>query len=144
MMRRSTPFDFEEMFDRMNRQLEEMNRQFEHSGLGGIRNMAVDVAEHDDDVVVTADLPGYEKSDIGISVSGDVLTIRAEREASSDREDGAYVRRERRTEAARRTVSLPAEVDEEAGSATYRNGVLTVTLPKLDVDSDDSHAIDIE
>ena len=128
----------------MNRQFEEMNRQFGHSGLGGIRNVAVDVAEHDDAVVVTVDLPGYEKSDIGISVSGDVLTVSADREASADREDGTYVRRERRTESARRSVTLPVEVDEEAASATYRNGVLSVTLPKLDVDSDDSHAIDIE
>ena len=143
-MRRSTPFDFDEMFDRMSRQFGQMNRQFEGSASGGLHGMAVDVAEHDDAVVVTVDLPGYEKSGIDLSVSDDVLTIRAEREASAEREDGTYVRRERRAESARRTVTLPATVDEAAASATYRNGVLTVTLPTLGVDPDDSHAIDIE
>ena len=132
------------MFDRMSRQFDEMSRGFEGQGSMHGQGMPVDLTDEDDAVVVTADLPGYEKDDILLSASDDLLTIRAEREATSEHDDEAYVHRERHSQSARRTISLPATVDEGAASATYRNGVLTVTLPKLDADEDDSHSIDIE
>jgi len=151
MMRRSSnPFaGFDEMFQRMSRQFEEMNRQFDswggsHGGFGG-HDMAVDVAEHDDEVVVTADLPGFEKERIDVSVSERTLTIAVDREFESDREDEVYVHRERRHESMRRSIGLPADVDETDASATYTNGVLTVHLPKMHVEDDeDSHHIDVD
>lgn len=169
MMRRSnfgnfgdSPFDFERMFERMNRQFEEMNRQFARfaetrpaleSGdsdsmptvwsQGGIQ---VDIAERDDSVAVTADLPGFEKDEISLSVANDALTIRAEHDVDDAYESENYVRRERRHHAVHRTIPLPVEVREEEASATYTNGVLTVTLPVVETDDedDDSHRIDIE
>ncbi len=142
-MRRSTPFDFDAMFDRMSREFDQMGRGFE-GGSSTRGRMPVDLADEGDAVTVTADLPGYERDDIHVSVSDDLLTVRAEREATAERDDEAYVHRERRAQSAHRTVRLPAAVDEESASATYRNGVLTVTLPKLDDEGDDSHSIDIE
>ena len=152
------PFDFESMFDRMNRQFAEMNRQFTQfadrpaleSGMAlapreeysGVR---LDVAEHDDDVVVTADLPGFEKEHIDLSIAGDALTISADRDIDTDEESESYVRCERRHQSVRRTISLPVDVDEEAAMASYTNGVLSVTLPKVVVEEDDdSHRIDID
>ena len=134
------------MFDRMSRQFDEMSRGTEAQRSWNRRGMPIDLADEGDAVTVTADLPGYEKEDISLSVSDDLLTIRAEREASTERGDDAYVHRERRAESARRTVPIPVEIDEDAASAAYRNGVLTVTLPKVDPDAgdDDSHSIDIE
>jgi HSP20 family protein len=162
-MRRSNtnPFDFDSMFAHMSRQFEEMNRQFarfaearpaleagDDAGLPAMMTstgMRIDIAEYDDDVVVTADVPGFEKEDIDLSIAGDALTIIADRDVDSEEESDHYVRRERRHHAARRTVSLPVEVDEGAATASYSNGVLTVTLPKLVVDEDDdSHRIDID
>ena len=122
------------MFDRMSRGFEGQ------TGMHG-QHVPVDLTDEDDAVIVTADLPGYEKEDIHLSVSDDLLTVRAEREATAEHDDESYVRRERHAQSARRTIPLPATVDEEAASAVYRNGVLTVTLPKLHADS---HAIDIE
>lgn len=163
MMRRSNfgddTFDVRAMFERMNRQFEEMNRQFAQfaesrpaietgESLPLARNdggMQVDVAEHDGDIVVTADLPGFETDDIDLTVAGDALTIRAERDVDAEHESEHYVHRERRHHAVRRTVRLPAEVREEEATASYTNGVLSVTLPMRVADEDDdSYHIDIE
>ena len=115
-------------------------------GMGGMHDVSVDVSETDTDVVVTADLPGYEKEDIEVGIKDRRLTVEAERShESEDRDaDERFVRQERTHQRVSRSVSLPADVDEDAATATYRNGVLTVTLPKLDADEgDDSHIIDI-
>ncbi|WP_089823015.1 Hsp20/alpha crystallin family protein [Halogranum amylolyticum] len=158
MMRRSNPFDFsdfESMFERMSRQFDEMNRQL-GSWEGGAdemdahRGAAIDVTEHDDSIVVVADLPGFEKEDIDLKIAGQVLTIVADQEMEStsesgDEERGQFIRRERRSQSVRRSFRLPVEVDEEGANATYHNGVLTVTLPKIQIDEDDdSHRIDVE
>ncbi|ELZ75176.1 hsp20-type molecular chaperone [Haloferax larsenii JCM 13917] len=148
MMRRTNPFDdFEELFERMSRQFDEMGRQFDRSGMmSSVRShdMAVDITDTDTEIIVTADLPGYEKSDISLSIANRTLSIDAERELHDEHESGEYLRRERRHESARRTIRLPEMVDEESTSASYHNGVLTVTLPKLDTQPDDSRHIDIE
>ncbi|POG53949.1 archaeal heat shock protein Hsp14 [Haloferax marisrubri] len=147
MMRRTNPFDdFEELFERMSRQFDEMGRQFDRSGMmAQVRHeMAIDVTDHDGEIVVTVDLPGYEKEDISLSVANRTLTVEATRELDEERADGEYLRRERRHESARRTIRLPETVDEDGASASYHNGVLTVTLPKRDVEPDDSRRIDID
>jgi HSP20 family protein len=106
--------------------------------------MAVDVATHDDSVVVTADLPGFSKEQIGLTVANGSLTIRAERETTDEETTGEYVRRERRSSSFARTIGLPVEVDEDAATASYANGVLTVTLPTLSTDVETGHRIDID
>ncbi|CQR51107.1 Acid shock protein [Haloferax massiliensis] len=146
-MRRTNPFDdFEELFERMSRQFDDMGRQFDRSGMmAQVRHeMAIDVTDHDGEIVVTVDLPGYEKEDISLSVANRTLTVDATRELDEERAEGEYLRRERRHESARRTIRLPESVDEDGASASYHNGVLTVTLPKRDVEPDDSRRIDID
>jgi HSP20 family protein len=150
MSGRSNPFeDLEEMIERMSRQFEESMGGAEIEGLPGRGdNTSIDVADRGDEFVVTADLPGYRKADIDVTLRGDQLQIRGEREEASEEgddegEEGRYIRKERRHESVSRSVSLPGEVDEESVSAQYRNGVLTVTLPKRGVAGDDSHQIDI-
>ncbi|MFK8212010.1 Hsp20/alpha crystallin family protein [Haloferax volcanii] len=147
MMRRTNPFDdFEELFERMSRQFDEMGRQFDRSGMmAQVRHeMAIDVTDHDDEIVVTVDLPGYEKEDLALSVANRTLTVEATRELDAERAEGEYLRRERRHESARRTIRLPETVDEDGASASYHNGVLTVSLPKRDIEPDDSRRIDID
>ena len=140
-MTRMTPFDdMNRMFDRMTRGFDE------NWGAQGMGGFSIDLAEYDDELVVVADLPGYDKEEIDVSVDDDRLTIAAEHSMEhNEGDEGAYLRRERR-ESARRTVSLPAEIREEEATASYSNGVLTVTLPKVHVDGsdeDDSHHIDV-
>lgn len=103
--------------------------------LGGVSTRAegpaVDVVERDDEIEVTADLPGYETDDIDVQLrDDDRLEITANRTTESERTEGTFHRRERRQESVSRTVSLPAPVDSEETEASYTNGVLTIRLAK--------------
>lgn len=144
-MTRRDPFrEIEELFDRMSREFEEFGGGIESRVGEGI---SVDVAEDDEAVTVTADLPGYERADVEVSVQDRMLTIAAEHaeteESESDEADVQYHRRERRRRSLSRRVRLPAEVRKEEASATYQNGVLTVELPKVEEDAG-GHSIDID
>lgn len=136
MVRRRDPFkDIEELFDRLNSGFGDLGRELE-TGIGS-SNVLVDVADADDEVVVTADLPGYDKSDVDVSVKGRQLRIAADSTSeSTSGDDESYYRRERSRRRVSRTVPLPVDVDESGASATYENGVLTVTLPKRDAGDD--------
>ncbi len=140
-MTRTTPFD--EMFARMTGGFEapSMSRM-------ASRSFDLDVAETDDAVVVTADLPGFDREEISVSVSDRSLTLRAEHDHSAEHvgnedEDVSYLHRERRHESVSRSVSLPADVDADAAHATYRNGVLSVSMPVREA-FDEGRRIEIE
>lgn len=141
-MNRSNPFEEIEQFFGRTPFGEEW------TGKRELRTADVDVAEYDDEVVVMADLPGYDREDIDVRADDGRLTIRAERDTERETEDGEtehrYLRRERRHESVTRTIDLPSGVDPEGAAATYRNGVLTVTLPSKRDDGEDGHRIDIE
>lgn len=127
------------MFEQMNDQF----GQFGEMSVPATQSLSVDLADHEDSFEVTADLPGYEREDIDLSVADRTLRISAERDESTEEGDGNYLRRERRRQSVSRSLSLPEEVAEEEASATYTNGVLTVTLPKAATD-EDSRSIDID
>lgn len=141
-MSRSNPFDeIERMFDQLSDQFETIDPTDI-----GIRagEVPIDLVDEGDRLVVVADLPGYESENIDVSLPSErSLRIRAEREdREAVGEEGTYVRRERR-ESVRRSVSLPDAVDEDATSASYEEGVLTVTLPKRNADTDEGHSIPV-
>ncbi|AHG00576.1 heat shock protein Hsp20 [Halostagnicola larsenii XH-48] len=139
---RQNPFDdLEELLNRISKQVEE--GMMTGGGLQVPGSVAVDVADEGEEFVVTADLPGYETDDIELTLSDGALRLEATREDETAFEEGEYVRRERTSKSANRRIRLPEPVDEEAVSATFTNGVLTVTLPKERGD-DESKRIDIE
>ena len=97
---------------------------------------AMDVVENDDAFVATADLPGLTKEDIQISLDEGVLSVSGERklEHQEKAEDGKGFRRfERAYGAFNRSFTLPQGVDQENVSASFDNGVLTLTLPKSEI-----------
>lgn len=140
MSRRSNPFDeLERMIDRMSSQFE---RNLGEWPVGA--DVAVDVEERDEEYVVTADLPGYDRDDIEVELADDHLYVSAARETEREEsQEGRYIRRERRRESVSRSIRLPGDVAESEVTAAYQNGVLTVTLPKAGA-SEDGHRIDIE
>jgi len=94
-----------------------------------------DVLDDGDSFVVRADLPGYDSDDIDVQLSeGRTLTISAEQTEESEVSDGNFVQRERRSQSLSRSVTLPAAVTESETTASYEDGVLTVTLPKATSD----------
>lgn len=145
MSGRRNPFDdIEELFNRFSQQFENQSGLNQDVfGMAGGNRMSIDLADRDDEFVVTADTPGFEREEISVRVTDDTLSIEADREESTEQEDETYIRSERRSESMRRSIRLPEPVEEESVSATYRNGVLTITLPKRDATSG-GRTIDIE
>ena len=91
----------------------------------------MNIYETEDNFEITLALPGMRKEDIELSLEGTTLTISGERELNED-EDKKYHRIESRFGSFERTLPLPNTIDEENISATYENGVLTITVPKLE------------
>ena len=119
---------------------EAMNNLLEESfvrprgGGSGAAGLAVDVRETPEAFVVTASVPGISPEDVDITVLGDTLRIRGERreERSEEGEQGRWLIRERRVGSFERTIALPTTVKADAADADFRDGVLTITLPKAD------------
>ena len=117
-------------FEEIERIFDRMSRELGAEGVVGAGSVAVDVEDRDDEFVVTADVPGYDKEDIEVTLADRTLRISASHDEETTEEDATYVRRERHRRSVSRSVRLPAAVEEAGITATYRNGVLTVTLPK--------------
>ncbi len=92
---------------------------------------SVDVSETPTDVIVKAEIPGVDPKDIEVTLCGDTLTIKGERKKEEEHKDENYHRIERSYGAFTRTISLPAEVDQDKAEAVYKDGILKLTLPKL-------------
>jgi HSP20 family protein len=91
----------------------------------------VDVSEDEKAIQVVAELPGLEEKDIDVSVTPDALTIRGEKKEEREEKKRNYYRMERSFGAFQRMVPLACEVDREKVTAGFKQGVLTITLPKM-------------
>jgi HSP20 family protein len=94
-------------------------------------NPRVDVTETDQEVRITAELPGLEEKDIDVSLSNDILTLKGEKKSEQEDKRENYYRMERSYGSFQRSIQLPQEVDGDKVEATFKNGVLQITLPKL-------------
>ena len=92
----------------------------------------MDVIEDEENLIVKTDLPGVKKEDIKIDITEDTLEITANFEEETEVEDVNYIKRERRYGEATRLMKLPAKILINESTAKFENGVLTVTLPKLE------------
>jgi HSP20 family protein len=93
---------------------------------------ALDMHEDKDNIIVHAELPGMKKEDIDISLHEGCLSISGERKSEKEHKDAEVYRSERFVGRFQRTVSLPSAVDAEKVKASYKDGVLTITLPKTE------------
>jgi len=91
---------------------------------------AVNVVDQENEILVTAELPGLEKDDFNLEIEQDRLLLRGEKKTEKEDKKGSYVIRESQYGSFSRSIPLPAAVDREAVHATYKQGVLRVTLPK--------------
>jgi HSP20 family protein len=92
----------------------------------------VDVLDQDEQVVVRAELPGVDKKDLEVSLGENTITLRATTHREEKEEKGDYVRSEIVRGELARTIPLPAMVDGEHAKASFRDGMLEVTMPKLE------------
>ena len=98
------------------------------------RIMRTDVEESDDHYTLKMDLPGYQKEDVSISLNRGNLTISAKRNTSKDEKDdrGNILRQERFTGNCSRTFSVGTDVKDTDIHASFKDGILTVTVPKVE------------
>jgi HSP20 family protein len=92
---------------------------------------AVDIYESEGQLVVEAELPGVTTDDIDVSIDEDTLVIRGERKVEREVREENYYRVERAIGDFQRSIRLPSEVDSEKVKASYEDGVLKVTVPKM-------------
>lgn len=134
MITRTNPFEeIERFYKRMSQEFGESWESDAPFGRFRGNEMPVDLVEHDTEFVVTVDLPGFEKRDVEIRVTDHTLHVEAEHNETMDETEADYLRHERRHESTRESIRLPEEVDKENVKARMKNGVLTVTIPKLEV-----------
>ena len=118
----------------MQRFQEELDSLFASPGGTVYTYPAVNVWTSSDDAIVSAELPGMELENIDISVQGESLTIRGSRPRQELKEGEAYERRERLCGNFSRTLQLPFRVEAGKVEAHFNKGVLTITLPRAEVD----------
>ena len=114
----------------MNRLFDDMFRGFDATGFFGGRGNwpSTDVEETDKEYRITAELPGLEERDVDVLLQDGVLTVRGEKKSESENRNRTYS--ERFYGRFERQIPLALDVDDSAVSATFRNGVLMVTVPK--------------
>lgn len=122
--------EMDSLRERMDRFFAEMNGlpkfAFEPSSL------ELDVKETDDNVVVTASVPGVKPEDLTVEINKGVLTIRGESKTEHEETKGTWHLQERRVGIVHRAIALPAAVYDDEAKAMLADGVLTVTIPKSD------------
>lgn len=91
---------------------------------------AIDVAEDENSIIVRAEVPGCSAEDIDISVYGNTLTISGEKKQKEEKKEKGYYHVESSYGTFRREITLPTDVDSEKVDAAYKDGVLSINMPK--------------
>jgi len=121
---RSLMTDFDRIFDSM----------FSHDlplfPLAQSWTPAVDVNETETEFFLSADMPGLDKKDVSVDIHDGVITIKGERDIDNEKSTDGYRIHERQLGSFNRSFRLPDNVNEDKVAAKFKNGVLTVTLPK--------------
>ena len=130
-------------FTTLQRFADEVDRMFEEFGMGGglspwsrasqrggsLWAPAIDVVQKDDQLVIKADTPGMKKDDLSIEVADDAITIQGERKSDHEEERGGVYRSERSYGSFYRVIPLPEGAITEQAKASFRDGVLEITVP---------------
>jgi HSP20 family protein len=123
---------------------QEIDRLFETStSIQGIRP-EFEVKENKDGLLVTAELPGVSEKDIDISLDDEILTIRGEKKSEDVKEGETYHITERTYGAFARSLRLPYKPDQKKVSASFKDGVLSLTVPRSSTAKSSTHKISIQ
>ncbi len=121
-MRREMDRLWDSFFERRPARVEEVSEWFP----------SLDVSETKNEYVVKAELPGIDPKDIDISLANDLLTIKGEKKQEKEEKEENYHLIERSYGSFTRSIQLPGQVQSDKINASYKNGVLKVTLPKTE------------
>ena len=127
-------------FEEIRKTQERLNLLFEDFmpmkklGGGDVFTPSIDIKEEENKLLVTTDLPRINKEDIEINLKEDMLEISAKSGKETETEEEGYIRKEREYTHFYRAVRLPTSVKEEGSTAKIENGVLTIILPKMELE----------
>ena len=141
MMYGLTPFGRNyDLFNLFN----DMDKDF-FGGSMPMNSCRTDIRDEGEKYVMESELPGFEKEDIKLDINGSYLVISAEHNASNDEKDdkGNYIRRERSYGSYKRSFDI-SDVDADQISAEYKNGILTLDLPKKKPETPASRRLEIK
>lgn len=131
-----SPFDeFQRFYDDINRFF---GRSLAESGQGldlpffGHRGPAVDLSETQNEIVLHAEIPGVNPDDLDITITEDSITLRGEVKQEINADERGYRRVERRYGSFYRSIPFPSMVKHDQATASYRNGILEVRIPKAE------------
>jgi HSP20 family protein len=116
----------------MDRLVDSFGREFgwPASGQAGLMTPKIDISETETELKVEAELPGVDQKDVEVAVADNVLTIKGEKKAEKEEKKKDYHLVERSYGGFARQVTLPFAAEPDKAKASFKNGVLTVTLPK--------------
>lgn len=131
-------------FEEMDREFDSMFRHgWRHPLLGGLSDWkldpafegkvpSVDMIDQDDKLLIKAELPGVDKKDIDVSITDETVSIKGKSAYDKKEEKGDYYRREISQGSYERVLAIPANVDSSKAKATFRDGMLEISLPKTE------------
>lgn len=128
--RQNIPSVFRDMEEMFNRALSTLPFAGVQEEMGGEWSPRLDIAETAEAVIVKAELPGLERENLDIALEKDRLIIKGEKKHETEEKGAGYYLSERAFGCFCRTVQLPVEIERENIEATFRNGVVTIVLPK--------------
>ena len=115
--------------ERMRREIDNVFGSYGKSS-GSYSFPLTNIYDNKDNIIVTAELPGMKKEDVNVSLTEGVLTISGNRNGAPTDRDNIIVRQERSTGAFEKSFKIPTKVMEDKIKAEFKNGILTITLPK--------------
>ncbi len=123
---------FRALQEEMDDLIASFSREWDGGWLSGELQPSLDVAETDEAIEVRVDLPGVKPDDIDVEIRNNVLQITAERKEEREEKGKTWHRTERRVGTFTRALTLPCDVQEDKVQAEYRDGVLSIMLPKAE------------
>ncbi|MEQ8803785.1 Hsp20/alpha crystallin family protein [Haliea sp.] len=139
LIQRNNPFDLDRFFDNF------LAPPSSNNEMGSFFAPRVDIRDKDDHYEITAELPGVNKEDIHVHVKDGVLTLEAESSQTQQEEkEGRVIRQERRYGRYLRSFDLGGDVHDDDINAAFKDGVLTLTAPKVKQEEPQPRRIEIQ
>ena len=110
----------------------------------GILKPSLDLGATDKEYTMTVEIPGVDQKDVRLEIANDTLTIRGEKKQEKEEKDKNYYRLERSYGSFQRVLSLPEDANQDDVKATFKNGILTVTMPRKALPKADVKQIEVK
>lgn len=110
----------------------------------GILKPTLDLGASDKEYTITVEVPGVDEKDVKLEIVNDTLTISGEKKQEKEEKEKNYYRMERSYGSFQRVLSLPEDVDQDGVKATFKKGVLTVTLPRKALPKSDAKQVEVK